>query len=137
LSCAGLTRAKNPESKCARISRCDQGTSATARGNQVSCLPAGVSGADLETNNDAGNAAAAPPPGPVLPGDPLHPAAAPAITTLGPAPRTRRAAIRPGRRLALPGGNPPVEVTRRLRSPRRQNEFISARPLTVGLVQPL
>ena len=51
-----------------------------ARRNQVSCLPTGASGAVLETNRE-GETAVAAGTGPVLPGEPVHPAAAPASTT--------------------------------------------------------
>ena len=55
-----------------------------ARRNQVSCLPAGASGAVLEMNTGAGEAAAAARLCPVLPGEPVHPAATPASTTPSP-----------------------------------------------------
>ena len=121
---AGLSCARKPESKCARISCWDQGSSATARRNQVSCLPTGTSGTVLEMNWED-EAAVVARPCPVPPGEPVHPAAAPASTTPSPAHKLRLAAFRQTSRPALPCGKPPAESTPRLRS---QNQFISSRP---------
>jgi hypothetical protein len=104
-----------------------------ARRNQVSCLPAGASGAARETNRD-GEPAVAAGTGPVLPGDPVHPAAAPASTTPRHAYQIGLTAFAQASRLALPCGKPPAGATRRLRS---QIQFVCSRPLPVGLVRPL
>ena len=74
---SGLTCARKPESKCARITCRDKGTSTTAPRNQVSCLPTAASGTVLERNTGDGEAPVAARPCPVLPGEPVHPDAAP------------------------------------------------------------
>ena len=67
-------------------------------------------------------------PCPVLPGEPVHPDAAPASTTPSQAYPIRRAAFLQAGRPALSWAKPPAEVTRRrLRS---QNQSISPRPLS-------
>ena len=66
-----------------------------ARRNQVSCLPTGASGAALEMNTGAGEAAVMARPCPVPPGEPVHPATATASTTLSPAYKIRPTAVRP------------------------------------------
>ena len=76
-------------------------------------------------------------PCPVLPGEPVHPAAAAASTTPSQAYPIRRAAFPQAGRPALSWAKPPAEVTRRWRRLRSQNQFISSRPLTAGLVRPL
>jgi len=111
LMSAGLSCARKPESKCARISCGDQGRSATVRRNQVSCLPTGASGAVLEASRE-GETAVAAGPGPVLPGELLHPAAA-ANTTLSPAYPIGLAAFLQASHPVRPPGKPPAETTRR------------------------
>ena len=90
---SGLTCARKPESKCARITCRDKGTSTTAPRNQVSCLPTAASGTVLERNTGDGEASVAARPCPVLPGEPVHPDAAPVITTLSKAYKIRLAAL--------------------------------------------
>src|ERR1700691_2856949 len=74
-------------------------------------------------------AACCPPPPvlpcPVLPGEPVHPAAAPAITTLTKADKIRLDAFLLAGCPALSCDVAPAEVTRRLRS---QNQFMPSRP---------
>ena len=91
----------------------------------MSRLPTGVPGAVFETNTDE-EAAVAAWPCPVLPGEPVHPAAAAASTTPSQAYPIRRAAFLQAGRPALSWAKPPAEVTQRRR--RNQNQFISARP---------
>jgi len=65
---------------------------------------------------------------PVPPGEPGHPAAAPASTTPSPAHKIGLAALLPASRPVLPYDKPPpVEGICRWR--RSQNQFISSRPL--------
>ena len=78
-------------------------------------------------NTGAGEAAVVARPCPVLPGEPVHPAAAPASTTPSPAYPIRLAAFLQASRPALPCGKPPAEGIRRWRL-RSQNQFISSRP---------
>jgi hypothetical protein len=59
----------------------------------VSCLPTTTSGAAVEMNTGDGEATGVARPGPVLPGEPVHPAATPAITTLSQAHKLRLAAF--------------------------------------------
>ena len=113
MSWSGLICARKPESKCAWITCRDQGRSTTARRNQVSCLPTAASGTVLEMNTGDGEAAVAARPGPVLPGEPVHPDAAPAITTLSQAYQIRLAAFLLAGCPALSCGKPPAELTRR------------------------
>ncbi len=75
-------------------------------------------------------------PCPVLPGEPVHPAAATASTTPSPAYPIRRAAFLQASRPALSYVKPPAAVTRRWRRLPSQNQFISSRP-SVGLERPL
>ena len=110
LSWPGLICARKRESKCALISCGDQGRLATARRNQASCLPTWASGRVLEKNTGDGEAAVAARPGPVLPGEPVHPAAAPAITTLSQPHKTRPDAFLLAGRPALSGEKPPAKV---------------------------
>ena len=93
----------------------------------MSCLPTGVSGAVFEMNSGDGEAAVAAWPCPVLPGEPVHPAAAPASTTPSQAYPIRRAAFLQAGCPALSWAKPPAEVTRRWRL-RSQNQFISSAP---------
>ena len=109
---SGLICARKPEPKCAVISCRDQGISATARRNQVSCLPTAASGTVLERNTGDGEAAVTARPCPVLPGEPVHPAAAPAITTLSKAYKIRLAALFLAGCPAPACGQPSAEVTR-------------------------
>jgi hypothetical protein len=126
LSWPGLICARKAESKCARITWRDKGTSAMAPRNQVSCLPTAAAGTAVETK-------------PLLPCEPpLHPAAAPATATPSQADQIRLAVLFLAERLALSYGQRPAELTRRpSRRPRSQNQFMSFPPLTVGLVRPL
>ena len=96
----------------------------------MSCLPTGASGAAVEMNTGDGDGegAGAARPCPVLPGEPTHPAAAPAITTLSQAHKIRPAAFPRAGCHALPCGKLPAGATRR-RRPRSQDQFISSRPL--------
>ena len=125
---SGLTCARKPESKCAWITCRDQGRSATAPRNQVSCLPTAASGTVLERNTGDGEAAVAAGPGPVLPGELVHPAAAPAITTLSKAYKIRLAALLLAGRATPSCDKPPAEVTRLWRRLRSQNQFMPSRP---------
>ena len=88
-------------------------------------------------NTGDGEAAVAARPCPVLPGELVHPAAAPAITTLSKAYKIRLAALRLAGRPALSCDKPPAEVTRLWRRLRSQNQFMLFPPLKVGLVRPL
>ena len=101
----------------------------------MSCLPTGVPGAASEMNRDE-EAAVVAWPCPVLPGEPVHPAAAPASTTPSPAYPIRLAAFLQAGCPALPG---PI---RQPRSPgdgggcgARTRSSLHA--LTVGLIRPL
>jgi hypothetical protein len=79
-------------------------------------------------NTGDGEAAGAARPCPVLPGEPVHPAAAPAISTLSQAYKIRLAAFLLAGCAALSCGKPPAGATRR-RRPRSQDQFISSQPL--------
>jgi hypothetical protein len=125
---SGLTCARKPESKCAWITCRDKGTSTTAPRNQVSCLPTAASGTVLETNTGDGEAPVAARPCPVLPGEPVHPAAAPAITTLSKAHKIRLAALLLAGRATQSYDKPPAALTRLWRRLRSQNQFMPSRP---------
>ena len=114
------------------------GSPATARRNQVSCLPTAASGAAVETNTGDGEATVVARPCPLLPSEPVHPAAAPATTTLSQAHKIRLAVFVPGRltctvmRQAARRGYPAVAAA--AAEPEPVHLFP---PLTVGLARPL
>ena len=91
----------------------------------------------MEMNTGDGKAAVVARACSLLPGEPVHPAAAAASTTLSPAYPIGRAAFLQAVRPALSYVKPSAEVTRRWRPLRSQNQFMFFPPLTVGLVRPL
>jgi hypothetical protein len=79
-------------------------------------------------NTGEGDAAVAGRPGPVLPGEPEHAAAATASTTLSEADKTQVTAGFLAGRPALSWAKPPAEATWRWRRLRSQDQVISSRP---------
>ncbi|HTT50219.1 MAG TPA: hypothetical protein VMH35_02295 [Streptosporangiaceae bacterium] len=77
----------------------------------MSCLPTGASGTVFETNTGDDEAAVVAWLCPALPGEPVHPAAAPAMTTLSEANKTRWATVLPPRQPAAALRKAAVNVT--------------------------